>query len=80
MSEELTIHTPRGLAELSAIVEALVFVADEPVAAKALADALDEDKGWARPANDLIAVAGGLALYAATVLVGHQWLIGVSPM
>ena len=36
--------------------------------------------GPARPANDLIAVAGGLALYAATVLVGHQWLIGVSPM
>ena len=37
-------------------------------------------RGPARPANDLIAVVGGLALYAATVLVGHQWLIGVSPM
>jgi uncharacterized membrane protein len=29
------------------------------------------------PANDLVAVAGGLALYAAFVLWLHGWLIGV---
>lgn len=29
--------------------------------------------------NDAIAVLAGLALYAAFVLVGHRWLIGVSP-
>jgi uncharacterized membrane protein len=34
----------------------------------------------ARPANDLIAVVGGLALYAATLLAVHRWLIGVSPI
>ena len=34
----------------------------------------------ARPANDLIAVVGGLALYAATLLFLHRWLIGVSPI
>ncbi len=31
-------------------------------------------------ANDLIAVAGGLALYVAFVLWLHVWLIGVSPI
>ncbi len=34
---------PRGLAELVAIVEALIFVADEPVSVKTLAEVLDED-------------------------------------
>jgi uncharacterized membrane protein len=36
--------------------------------------------GSARPANDLIAVVGGLALYAATLAVLHRWLIGVAPI
>jgi len=30
--------------------------------------------------NDLIAVVGGLALYAVFVLWGHAWLFGVSPI
>jgi len=34
----------------------------------------------ARPANDAIAVIGGLALYAVFVLWAHRWLIGVSPL
>ncbi|MEO7660258.1 MAG: SMC-Scp complex subunit ScpB, partial [Pyrinomonadaceae bacterium] len=34
----------RSLAELVSIVEALIFVADEPITAKLLADVLDEDK------------------------------------
>ena len=31
-------------------------------------------------ANDLVAIAGGLALYGAFVLWLHGWLIGVSPV
>ena len=30
--------------------------------------------------NDVIVVAAGVALYAAILLGGHQWLIGVSPL
>lgn len=33
----------------------------------------------ARPANDLIAIVGGLVVYALFVFWLHQWLIGVSP-
>jgi segregation and condensation protein B len=36
----------RGMAELVAIVEALIFVAEEPLSAKAIADVLKEDRGW----------------------------------
>jgi uncharacterized membrane protein len=36
--------------------------------------------GTARAANDLIAVVGGLILYAVTLLALHRWLIGVAPI
>ncbi len=32
------------------------------------------------PRNDMIAVVGGLALYAIFMLGAHAWLIGVSPL
>jgi len=32
------------------------------------------------PRNDLIAVGGGLAVYAVTLLWAHRWLFGVSPL
>jgi uncharacterized membrane protein len=32
------------------------------------------------PINDVVVVGLGVALYAALLLGGHQWLIGVSPM
>jgi uncharacterized membrane protein len=32
------------------------------------------------PINDVIVVVLGVALYAALLLGGHQWLMGVSPM
>ena len=32
------------------------------------------------PINDLVVVGVGLALYAALLMGGHQWLIGVSPL
>jgi len=37
-------QSSRGMGELVAIVEALIFVADEPITAKLLAEVLDEDK------------------------------------
>jgi segregation and condensation protein B len=44
MTEELEEKQPRGIAEIVSIVEALVFVADEPITVKTLADVLAEDK------------------------------------
>jgi uncharacterized membrane protein len=34
----------------------------------------------ASPANDAIALVGGLAIYAAFLMGVHRWLIGVSPL
>ena len=34
----------------------------------------------ARPANDAIAIVGGLAVYALFLFWGHRWLTGVSPL
>ncbi len=36
----------RSMAELMSIVEALIFVSEEPLSAKAIADVLKEDRGW----------------------------------
>lgn len=36
--------------------------------------------GAPKPANDVIAVVAGLALYVVFVFWGHRWLIGVSPL
>lgn len=41
---------PRELAELVNICEALIFVSEEPIQVKALADILGEDKGWVQVA------------------------------
>lgn len=40
----------RSLAELVGIVEALIFVSEEPLSAKILADVLKEDRGWVESA------------------------------
>jgi len=40
----------RSMAELMAIVEALIFVSEEPITVKTLADVLKEDKGWVETA------------------------------
>ncbi|MBV9215817.1 MAG: SMC-Scp complex subunit ScpB [Acidobacteria bacterium] len=45
MSEAVAQQPTRTPAELVALVEALIFVADEPVTSKVLAEVLDEDKG-----------------------------------
>ena len=36
--------------------------------------------GRPRPANDVIALIGGLAIYGVFLFWGHAWLIGVSPL
>ncbi len=41
---EIKEKQPHSIAELVAIVEALIFVADEPVSVKVLAEVLDEDR------------------------------------
>lgn len=44
--------TPRTPAELVALAEALIFVADEPVTTKLLAEVLDEDRDTVKAAID----------------------------
>ncbi|HEX7955759.1 MAG TPA: SMC-Scp complex subunit ScpB, partial [Pyrinomonadaceae bacterium] len=41
---------PRELAELVAICEALIFVSEDPLPVKSMADLLKEDKGWVQVA------------------------------
>jgi len=44
MDLEIEETQPRGIAEIVSIVEALIFVADEPITLKTLSDVLEEDK------------------------------------
>ena len=58
---------PRELAELVNICEALIFVSEEPIQVKSLADILGEDKGWVQVAVEELAKefnerGGGLML------------------
>jgi segregation and condensation protein B len=41
---EIEKRSARGMAELVAVVEALIFVSDEPITTKLLAEVLDEDR------------------------------------
>jgi segregation and condensation protein B len=46
---------PRELSELMAICEALIFVSEEPLSVKAIADVLKEEKGWIQVAVESLA-------------------------
>jgi segregation and condensation protein B len=46
---------PRELAELVSICEALIFVSEDPLAVKAMADLLKEDRGWVQVAVEELA-------------------------
>ncbi len=46
LDEESAPPQVRSIAELMAIIEALIFVSDEPLSVKALADVTKEDRGW----------------------------------
>jgi segregation and condensation protein B len=71
---------PRELAELVSICEALIFVSEEPIAVKALADILGEDKGWVQVAVEELAKEfnernGGLMLRE----VAGGWQLATRP-
>ncbi len=44
MSSEIEEKQPRPMSEIVAIIEALIFVADEPLTVKIIAEVLDEDR------------------------------------
>jgi segregation and condensation protein B len=46
---------PRELAELISVCEALIFVSEDPLPVKAIADILKEDKGWVQVALEELA-------------------------
>ncbi|HEY0408013.1 MAG TPA: SMC-Scp complex subunit ScpB [Pyrinomonadaceae bacterium] len=48
-------HNVRSMAEMMAIIESLIFVAEEPLSVKALADVLREDRGWIETALEGLA-------------------------
>lgn len=66
----------RSIAELTAVLEALIFVAEEPINAKSLADVLDEDIDFVRSAienlaDEIMQRNGGLQLRE----IGGGWQI-----
>jgi segregation and condensation protein B len=71
---------PRELAELVSICEALIFVSEEPLTVKAMADVLGEDKGWVQVACEQLAQEfnernGGLMLRE----VAGGWQLATRP-
>jgi len=48
-------HNVRSMAEMMAIIEALIFVSEEPLSVKALADVLKEERGWIETALEGLA-------------------------
>ncbi|HYO63686.1 MAG TPA: SMC-Scp complex subunit ScpB [Pyrinomonadaceae bacterium] len=70
----------REMAELMAIVEALIFVSDEPLTSKAMAELLGEERGWVEMAVEELAKEfnerqGGLMLRE----VAGGWQIATRP-
>ncbi|MBV9211937.1 MAG: SMC-Scp complex subunit ScpB [Acidobacteria bacterium] len=69
-------HSVRGMAEMMAIIEALIFVSEEPLSVKALAEVLKEDKGWIEVAVEELAQefnARGGGLHLREVAGGWQF-------
>jgi segregation and condensation protein B len=48
-------HSVLSMSELMAIIEAIIFVSEEPLTVKALADVLKEDRGWIQVAVEELA-------------------------
>lgn len=79
-ADEETPHNVRSMEEMMAIIEALIFVSEEPISAKALADVLKEDRGWVEVAVEELAKefngrGGGLQLRE----VAGGWQITTRP-
>jgi segregation and condensation protein B len=69
-------HNVRSMAEMMAIIEALIFVSEEPLGTKALADILKEDRGWIETAIEALAEefnARNGGLYLREVAGGWQF-------
>src|SRR5215207_2520394 len=71
---------PREMAELMSIIEALVFVSDEPLTVKVIADVLKEEKSWVEVAVESLASEfnernGGLMLRE----VAGGWQLATRP-
>jgi segregation and condensation protein B len=52
---DATPHSVRSMEEMMGIVESLIFVSEEPISVKALADVLKEDRGWIEIAVEALA-------------------------
>lgn len=69
-------HSVRGMAEMMAIIESLIFVSEEPLSVKALAEVLKEDRGWIEVAVEELAQefnARGGGLHLREVAGGWQF-------
>ncbi len=69
-------HGVRGMDEMVAVIEALIFVSEEPLNVKALADVLKEDRGWIEVALEELARefnARNGGLYLREVAGGWQF-------
>ncbi|MER3427276.1 MAG: SMC-Scp complex subunit ScpB [Pyrinomonas sp.] len=75
-----TTSSARSMAELMAIIEALIFVSAEPLSVKAMAEVLGEDRGWVETAVEALARefnerGGGLMMRE----VAGGWQIATRP-
>jgi segregation and condensation protein B len=71
---------PHDMAAMMAVIEALVFVSEEPLPVKSIADVLGEDRGWVQVAVEALATEfnernGGLMLRE----VGGGWQFATRP-
>jgi segregation and condensation protein B len=71
---------PRGMAEMMSVIEALIFVSEEPISAKTLSEVLKEDRGWVEAAVEELAKEfnernGGLMLRE----VAGGWQLATRP-
>ena len=78
--DEVAPSGPRSMAELMSIVEALVFVSEEPLPAKTIAEVLDEERGYVEMALEELAQEfnernGGLLMRE----VAGGWQIATRP-
>ena len=85
MSLMLTLVSASGLVDLAlkgAAVMLLAWAVADRISAKRRPAAEAHEVPAAAPGamNDLIAVVGGLAVYAGIVFWAHRWLFGVSPL
>jgi segregation and condensation protein B len=79
-ADEIAPGGVRSMADLMAIIEALIFVAEEPLPAKTIAEVLDEERGYVEMAAEALAQEfndrnGGLILRE----VAGGWQIATRP-